>query len=158
MEKKKKNKKRLYGCIFLKIDGLQLLDREDNLFLASFSTPLFHHIINWNVFITIFINKADKMIFFLMLLWSQSSSTLKAPKLFISYPGPTKVDFVQQKRKDIKNNYLFALVWRCITITTTIDRFGQLNVVPNSNPLWIKRFVPSISMSFKGECYIIMQP
>ena len=39
----------------------------------------------------------------------------------------------------------------------TIDRFGQLNVVANSNPLGIKHFVPSISMSFKCECYIIMQ-
>ena len=38
----------------------------------------------------------------------------------------------------------------------SIDRFGLLNVVPNSNPLGIQRFVPSISISFKCECYIIM--
>ena len=34
---------------------------------------------------------------------------------------------------------------------------GQLNVLPYSNPLGMKRFVPSISISFKYECYIIMQ-
>ena len=37
------------------------------------------------------------------------------------------------------------------------DLFGQLNVVPNSNPLGIKRFVSGISISFKCECNIIMQ-
>ena len=31
------------------------------------------------------------------------------------------------------------------------------NVVPNSNPLAIKRFVSGISISFKCECHIIMQ-
>jgi len=31
-----------------------------------------------------------------------------------------------------------------------------LSVVPNSYPLGIKRFVPSISISFTSECYIIM--
>ena len=30
-------------------------------------------------------------------------------------------------------------------------------VVPNSNPLGIKCFVLSISISFKYECYIVMQ-
>ena len=38
-----------------------------------------------------------------------------------------------------------------------IDPFGLLNVEPNSNPLGTKRFVPGISISFKYECYIIMQ-
>ena len=38
-----------------------------------------------------------------------------------------------------------------------IDPFGLLNVVPNSNPLGIKHFVPGIAMLFKCECYIIMQ-
>ena len=38
-----------------------------------------------------------------------------------------------------------------------IHRFGYLNVVPNSNPSGIERFVPGISISFKCECYIIMQ-
>ena len=38
-----------------------------------------------------------------------------------------------------------------------IDPFGLVNVVPNSTPLGIKRFVPVISISFKYECYIIMQ-
>ena len=33
----------------------------------------------------------------------------------------------------------------------------SLNVVPNSNPLGIKRFVSGISISFKCECHIIMQ-
>ena len=37
------------------------------------------------------------------------------------------------------------------------DQFGELNVVPNSNPLGIKRFVSGISISFKFECHIIMQ-
>ena len=36
-------------------------------------------------------------------------------------------------------------------------RVTRANVVPNSNPLGIKRFVPGISISFKYECYIIMQ-
>lgn len=36
-------------------------------------------------------------------------------------------------------------------------RHYKRNVVPNSNPLQIKRFVPSISVSFEYECYIIMQ-
>ena len=31
------------------------------------------------------------------------------------------------------------------------------NAVPNSNLLGIKRFVPSISISFKCECFIVMQ-
>ena len=44
-----------------------------------------------------------------------------------------------------------------LSVTYAIDRFGQLNVVPNSNPSGIKRFVASIFMSFKCECYIIMQ-
>ena len=39
----------------------------------------------------------------------------------------------------------------------TIDLFGKLNVVPNSNPLGIKRFVLGISISFKCECHIIIQ-
>ena len=30
--------------------------------------------------------------------------------------------------------------------------FGLLNVVPNSNPLGMKRFVRGISISFKYEC------
>ena len=41
-----------------------------------------------------------------------------------------------------------------------MDRFGQLNVVPNSNPLGKKkkkRFVSSISRSLKYECCINMQ-
>ena len=38
-----------------------------------------------------------------------------------------------------------------------IDLFGWLNVVPNSNPLGIKRFVLGISVSFKCECHIITQ-
>ena len=38
-----------------------------------------------------------------------------------------------------------------------IDKFGLLNAVPNSNPLGIKRFVPSISISFQCEWCIIMQ-
>ena len=33
----------------------------------------------------------------------------------------------------------------------------KLNVVPNSNLLGIKRFVLNISMSFKCECFIVMQ-
>ena len=36
-----------------------------------------------------------------------------------------------------------------------IDQIGYLNVVPNSNPLGIKWFVPSFSMSLKCECYVI---
>ena len=40
----------------------------------------------------------------------------------------------------------------------SIDLFGYLNVVPNSNPLEIKCFVSGISIiSFKCECHIIMQ-
>ena len=38
-----------------------------------------------------------------------------------------------------------------------IDLFGELNVVPNSNPLRIKRLVSGISISFKCECHIIIQ-
>ena len=36
-------------------------------------------------------------------------------------------------------------------------RHCKRNVVPNSNPLRIKGFVLSISVSFEYECYIIMQ-
>lgn len=39
----------------------------------------------------------------------------------------------------------------------SIDHFCQLNVLPNSNTLGIKCFVPSISISFQCEFYIIMQ-
>ena len=40
-----------------------------------------------------------------------------------------------------------------------VDRPIRLTniVVPNSNPLGIKRFVSGISISFKCECNIIMQ-
>ena len=38
-----------------------------------------------------------------------------------------------------------------------LSRINGPNVVPNSNPLGIKRFVSSISISFKCECSIIMQ-
>ena len=38
------------------------------------------------------------------------------------------------------------------------DTCGQgLNVVPNSNPLGIKRYVSGISISFKCECHIMMK-
>ena len=33
-------------------------------------------------------------------------------------------------------------------VKKSIDLFGLLNVVPNSNPLGIKRFVSGISISF----------
>ena len=33
----------------------------------------------------------------------------------------------------------------------SVDRFGILNVVPSSNPLGIKLFVSSVSISFKCE-------
>ena len=36
----------------------------------------------------------------------------------------------------------------------SIDLFGLLNVLPNSNPLGIKCFVSGISISFKCECHI----
>ena len=42
-------------------------------------------------------------------------------------------------------------------VKKSIDLFGLLNVVPNSNPSGIKRFVSGISISFKCECHIIMQ-
>ena len=38
-----------------------------------------------------------------------------------------------------------------------IDLFGQLNFVPDSNPLGTKRFVSGISISFNRECHIVMQ-
>ena len=38
-----------------------------------------------------------------------------------------------------------------------IDLFAQLNVVPNSNPLGMKRFASGISNTFKCECLIMMQ-
>ena len=36
-----------------------------------------------------------------------------------------------------------------------LDQIDKLNVVPNSNPLGMKRFVRGISMSFKCEYFII---
>ena len=44
-----------------------------------------------------------------------------------------------------------------MVVKKQIDQFSLLNVVPTSNPLGIKRFDPSIFISFKCECYIIMQ-
>ena len=41
--------------------------------------------------------------------------------------------------------------------SSSIHLFGLLNVVPNLNPLGIKRFVSGISVSFKCECNIIVQ-
>ena len=49
----------------------------------------------------------------------------------------------------------FPIISSCSSYT--IDLIGKLNVVPNSNPLGIKRFVSDISISFKGECHILMQ-
>ena len=45
--------------------------------------------------------------------------------------------------------------WRNVAPRATIS--AQLNVVPNLNLLGIKRFVPIISISFKCECFIVMQ-
>ena len=47
----------------------------------------------------------------------------------------------------------FYIVWKL-----KVNRPIRLtHVVPNSNPLGIKRFVSGISISFKCECNIIMQ-
>ena len=44
-----------------------------------------------------------------------------------------------------------------MAVKKQIDQFGFLNVVPNSDPLGIKSFDASFSISFKYEYYIIMQ-
>ena len=59
--------------------------------------------------------------------------------------------------KILKKMNLFGCMGNFAFIICQIDLFGLLNVVPNSNPLGIKRFVSGISISFKCECNIIMQ-
>ena len=49
------------------------------------------------------------------------------------------------------------LCFQCFFSLSSIDQFGLLNVVPISNLVGIKSFVPSISISFKCECFIVMQ-
>ena len=57
----------------------------------------------------------------------------------------------QVHAKSLQNRAIISLV------SQLIDRFRLLDVAPNSNPLRLKRFAPSISISFKCQCRIIMQ-
>ena len=56
-----------------------------------------------------------------------------------------------------KNLTDFGIIREIFYCFSVIDLIGLLNVVPNSNPLGIKRFVRGISIPFEYECYIIMQ-
>ena len=44
-----------------------------------------------------------------------------------------------------------AIKCRISAETGKIGQIGKLNVVPDSNPLGMKSFVPGISISFKGS-------
>ena len=45
----------------------------------------------------------------------------------------------------------------CSAVAHAHAKKTPVDVVPNSNPLGIKRFDSGISISFKSECHIIMQ-
>ena len=49
--------------------------------------------------------------------------------------------------------YAYACACACALVRTSLNN----SVVPNSNPLGIKRFASGISISFKCECHITMQ-
>ena len=100
------------------------------------------------------------------IIWlTYDTAIWKRENWFVCVPfGESKHGFFVKSLKNLLHSIQqiqirnFGL-WRkdSLDLKSVIDRFGQLNVVANSNPLGRKPFVPNISVWFKCECCIIMQ-
>jgi len=91
------------------------------------------------------------------LKWRPMRGNLFKCKWFLIYfPAPASI--ASQFQSNSEKWWIWSIVRVAIyTAIKPIDLIGLLDVVPNSNPLRIKRFVSGICISFECECHILMQ-